>query len=176
MSLTLDQATRETRFCRVLVLSKRLRSNGHSDEYKPFNVKPLLQLFEEVAQDVQLRHKSPLFEKHVLYNNFYFGARTVAREVIAELRDLPSSIIDCDALAGGDPEDVAAASEALKQFIYDNEKLKTLVFVCRDHCDRMPPHNHQPAFSDEDLFQALWNDLTGNLYAFVGRYWAKYHA
>lgn len=176
MILTLDEAKREPRFCRVLVLSKRLRSNGHSDEYKPFNDKPLLDLFEEVARDVRFRHKSPLFEKHVLYNNFYFGVRTVARELIAELRELPSSIVDCDALAGDDPEAVRAASEALKQFIYDNEALKTLVLVCRDGCDRVPPHNHQPAFSDEDLFQALWSDLTGNLYAFAGRFWVKNHA
>jgi hypothetical protein len=179
-----SESVNETRFCRVLVISPQLRTNHQSDEYKPFQNKRLLTLFDDVARDVEKHHRSPLFEKHALYSNFFFGAQTVEKERIWELRALPSSIVECAALDAAEQEPRStrtdsehdakrAAAEALKEFMYDEERRKTLVLVCKDHCEKVPPHNHHPTFSDTELFHALWTDLVGNLFAFAGKEWAR---
>ena len=53
MTAVASESVNEPRFCRVLVISPRLRTNHQSDEYKPFQSKRLLTLFEDVARDVE---------------------------------------------------------------------------------------------------------------------------
>ncbi len=159
------------RFCSILVLSPRLRSNATSAEFKPFNGKELLTLFDLVAKGVAERHRDPLFQKHYLYNNFFFGMTAVANDRIAELRDLPSAIIDCGALTEGDGAVRNAAITALQEFMYGSEPLKTLILTCRDMCDRRPEFNHLPTYRDGELVVALWRDLVGNLFGVAEREW-----
>lgn len=165
------EGTADPRFCRILVLSPGLRSNRMSAGYKPFNDECLLVLFEEVAKGVAERHRDPLFRKHALYSNFFFGTMVLAEEQIAELRALPSAILDCTAMGYAEPDAASVAAKALREFMYDAEPLKPLILVCRDHCTRQPPFNHRPTYSDEELKVALWSDLVGNLFEAVARQW-----
>jgi hypothetical protein len=169
MSVVTEAAVREPRYCLILVLSPGLRSNADSTAYKPFDRKVLLDLFDEVSHEVPKHHRSPLFEKHAIYNNFYFGAVAVSTKQVAELRRLSSAIVDCTALVGTETTAIGTAAEALQEFMYDEEQSKKLILTCRDRCGRKSRHNDQPVYSDEELYQVLFGDLCGNLFVAIQR-------
>jgi hypothetical protein len=157
------------RECPLLVLSPQGRSEDQVREYKPFGGRPLIAILRDIAAGVSLR-KSRRYDKHAVFAGFFFDKLTLAEPLLHMLRDVPSSLVDCEMYRSHEAEAVDTAQKALLHVTSD-VPASGKIGRGRMH-SRVPDRRcirARAAKSDEALFAHFWMDLCGSVFIRIGR-------
>ncbi len=153
------------RECRLLVLSPRARSESHAQQYRPFNdqfLSALLAKAEKLASTREDRN----YDCHRVFGGFFFGMHDLDGALKNELnKAVPTCLLDCSVFRDGEPNDLAAAKNALHYLTYGHPAGgKMIVLACRDGCQVDTGYQVWPADNDGMLVAYLWSDLCDNVF------------
>jgi hypothetical protein len=161
------------RECPLLVLSPHARSPDQVQRFKPFGGSTLVDIIRQVATALSYR-KSLRYERHAIFSRFFFGATVLDESLIPDLREVPSSLVDCRMY---NSEETNALETARKALAAVTEAApvggKLVVFTCNHGWHIEISVTSELARSDEALFAHLWMDLCGGAFRKIGEVLAR---